>query len=147
MTEALFDAPAPTSAIKWADHEGRLVLVWPHVVKQFVFENGETGDVIEGRVIVLDAPGGTPVEYGNTVIFPKLLQGQVRGNIGKNRPNLGRVGKGQAKPGKTAPWILLDPNENDKQLAVKFLTNNVATRPAESTSDTQPNWNAGDPPF
>lgn len=147
MTEALFDAPGSTSAIKWDDHKGQLVLIWPHAQKPFTFNNGETGDVIEARVVVLDAPGGTPVEYANTVVFPKILQGQVRGNIGKGRPNLGRVGKGQAKAGQSAPWILIDPNETDQQMAVKFLTSNVATKAAEPASDSQPNWNAGDPPF
>lgn len=147
MTEALFDAPGSTSAIKWDDHTGQLVLVWPLAQKPFTFNSGETGDVIEARVVVLDPPTGGPVEYANTVIFPKILQGQVRGNLGKGRPNLGRVGKGQAKSGQSAPWILIDPTEADKKLAVHFLTNSVITKPAEPTDSTG-NWNnAGDPPF
>ena len=146
MTEALFDSPGSTSAIKWDDHKGQLVLVWPKAQKPFKFNNGEVGDVIEARVIVLDPPGGQPVEYANTVVFPKILQGQVRGNIGKDRPNLGRVGKGQAKAGQSEPWILIDPNENDKQMAVRFLTGNVATKAAEP-ADTTPGWNTGEPPF
>jgi hypothetical protein len=147
MTEALFDNPGSTSAIKWDDHKGQLVLIWPTVQKPFTFNNGETGDVIEARVVVLDAPGGTPLEYANTVVFPKILQGQVRGNIGKNRPNLGRVGKGLAKAGQSAPWILEDPNESDKKMAVQFLTSNVATKAAEPTDNTAGWNNAGAPPF
>lgn len=147
MTEALFDNPGSTSAIKWDEHMGQLVLIWPTVQKPFTFNNGETGDVIEARVIVLDAPGGTPVEYANTVIFPKILQGQVRGNIGKNRPNLGRIGKGQAKAGQSAPWILIDPNENDQKLAVQFLTKPVATKAAEA-GDNAADWSSTTkPPF
>lgn len=146
MTEALFDAPGSTTSIKWADHEGRLVLVWPKTEKEFEYD-GESKPVIEARVVVLDPPGGTPIEYGTTVIFPRYMQGQVRGNIGKNRPNLGRVGKGEAKPRQSPPWILLDPNEDDKKIAVKFLTTNVATKPAESVDSQAGAWGAGDPPF
>jgi len=146
-TEALFDNPGTTTSIKWADHEGRLVLIWPKEEKPFEYD-GETKNVIEARVVILDAPGGTPVEYSNTVIFPKVMQGQVRGNIGRGRPNLGRVGKGEAKPRQSPPWILIDPNENDKQLAVKFLTGNIATKAADvADSGSGGSWNAGDPPF
>ena len=147
MTEALFDNPGTTTSIKWADHEGRLVLIWPKEEKPFEYD-GETKNVIEAKVVVLDAPGGTPIEYGNTVIFPKVMQGQVCGNIGKNRPNLGRVGKGEAKPRQSPPWILIDPNEEDQKIAVRFLTSNVATKAAESPSPgNSSNWNAGEPPF
>jgi hypothetical protein len=147
MTEALFDGPGSTTSIKWSDHEGQLVLIWPKVEKPFEYD-GETKNVIEARVVVLDPPGGTPIEYGTTVIFPRVMQGQVRGNIGRNRPNLGRVGKGEAKPRQSPPWILVDPNENDKKLAVQFLTGNVTTKSAESTQDSgAPGWSSGNPPF
>lgn len=145
MTEALFDEPGSTSSIKWADHEGQLVLIWPKIEKPFEYD-GETKDVIEAKVVVLDPPGGIPIEYGTTVIFPRVMQGQVRGNIGKNRPNLGRVGKGEAKPRQSPPWILLDPNETDKKIAVSFLTGSGATKAAEPAT-AGGSFNAGDPPF
>lgn len=148
MTEALFDGPGSTTSIKWADHEGRLVLIWPKVEKPFEYD-GETKNVIEAKVVVLDPPAGLPVEYANTVIFPRVMQGQVRGNIGKNRPNLGRIGKGEAKPRQSPPWILVDPNENDKKLAVAFLTNpNVVTTAAEPSTADSGGWSGSDkPPF
>jgi hypothetical protein len=146
MTEALFDDPADISAIKWADQKGRLVLIWPREIKDFKFNNGEEGKVTEARVIVLDAPGG-PIEYANTIVFPKVLQGRIRSNVGTGRPNLGRIGQGQAKAGQSAPWELEPASESDKQLAVRFLTSNAVAKPAEPASDSQPGWNAGDPPF
>lgn len=147
MTEALFDNPGVTTSIKWADHEGRLVLVWPKIEKPFEYD-GETKNVIEAKVVVLDPPGGTPIEYGTTIIFPRVMQGQIRGNIGTNRPNLGRVGKGEAKPRQSPPWILLDSNENDKQIAVKFLTGDMVTKPAGApSSDGASTWNTDRPPF
>lgn len=145
MTEALFDDPDDISSIKWADHVGRLVLIWPREIKDFKFNNGEEGKVTEARVVILDAPGG-PVEYANTIVFPKVLQGRVRSNVGTGRPNLGRIGQGKAKPGQTAPWELDAVNEQDKQLAVRFLTSNVPTKAAEPT-DTTSTWNSGEPPF
>ena len=148
MTEALFDNPGTTTSIKWADHEGRLVLIWAKVEKPFEYD-GETKDVIEAKGVILDPPGGgAPIEYGTTVIFPRVMQGQIRGNIGRNRPNLGRVGKGEAKPRQSPPWILIDPTEEDKKLAVRFLTSDVVTQPAQpATAGQAAGWNAGDPPF
>jgi hypothetical protein len=146
MTEALFDAPGSTSAIRWADHEGRLVLVWPKAEKPFTYD-GETKDVIEATVVILDPPGSGPIEYRQTIIFPRVMQGQVRGNIGKGRPNLGRVGKGEAKPRQSPPWILLDPNEEDKKIAVAYLQNPNAKPAPPTDSGSAPAWNGGEPPF
>jgi hypothetical protein len=121
MTDALFDGPGSTSAIKFVEHEGRLVLIWAHeVINDFPLNDGP-GTVIRADVVVLDQPGSPPVEYKNTIIFPKMMQGQVRGNVGRGRPNLGRVAKGQAKAGQSAPWILADPTEADKQIATAYL--------------------------
>lgn len=138
VPEALFDGPGSTTAVKWADHLGQLVLIWPHLQKPFTFQDGKVGDVIEARVVVLDPPGGQPVEYDQTVVFPKRLQGQIRSNIGKNRPNLGRVTQ-QPEPGKNPSWVISEPTEADKQLATRFLTGNVTTVPPQpSTQAAQP---------
>lgn len=150
MTEDLFDGPGTTTAIKWDDHNGQLVLVWAKGIKPFTWE-GETKDVVEADVVVLDPPGSGPIEYSGVLIFPRVMQGQVRANIGRNRPNLGRVGKGEAKPRQTAPWILTDPNEQDKQMANAYLKNPNA-KPAEaSTTASSANYGgattAGAPPF
>lgn len=145
VPEALFDGPGTMVKIDWSEHNGRLVLIWAHQEKPFTYD-GETKDVIEGDVVVLDPPGGQPIEYRGVLIFPRFMQGQIRGNLGRNRPNLGRVGKGEPKPRQTAPWILVDPNENDKKMAVAFLQNPNA-KPADQPAGSGPSWAGDEPPF
>ena len=50
--EALFDGPGSTTAIKWSDHKGQLVLIWSHAVEDFTYE-GETKDVLKADVDVV----------------------------------------------------------------------------------------------
>jgi len=99
----------------------------------------------------LDPPGGQPIEYRNILIFPRVMQGQVRQNLGRNRPNAGRIGQGEKKPRQSAPWILLEPNEADKKMIVAFLKAPNA-KPAEPTmGGSAPSWSGGnqadEPPF
>ena len=142
----LFDGPGSTTAIKFSDHEGRLALIWARAERQHTYD-GETKDVIQGDVVILDPPGSDPIEYKNTMIFPRVMQGQVRGNIGTGKPNLGRIGKGEAKPRQTQPWILNDPNEQDKKMAVAYLQNPNAKPAPASTGGSGGGWQSGEPPF
>jgi hypothetical protein len=78
-------------------------------------------------VAVLD--GGHKAEtYPDTLVFPRVLMGQLRPHIGGKV--LGRLGKGEAKPGKSAPWTLTDPTEADKETGRKYLAF-VAAKTAE----------------
>lgn len=144
-SEALFDGPGSTASIKWDDHKGQLVLIWAKQEKPFTYD-GETKDVIQADVVVLDPPDSAPIKYSNVLVFPRVMQGQIRNNIGRNRPNLGRVAKGEAKPRQTAPWILTDPTEDDKKLAVTYLQKPNAVA-AEPSRDSGPAWDGGEPPF
>jgi len=60
-------------------------------------------------------------EFRDTLIFPNVLQGQVRGNIGTGRANLGRLGKGVKKPGQNAP------GDNSLALAIGALRDSSGT--------------------
>lgn len=117
-----FDEPGALSAIKFSQHEGQLLLVTPHELQRNFDRMDGPGDVVIADIVVLDYPGG-PIEYTGTVIFPKMIIGQVRRNVGKGRSNLGRVGKGEAQPKQSPPWILLPPTEADKQTARAYLAN------------------------
>jgi hypothetical protein len=143
--EDLFDGPGSTSAIKFSDHEGQLALIWARAQRQHTYDD-ETKDVIEADVVILDPPNSGPIKYANTIIFPRMLQGQIRRNIGTGKPNLGRIGKGEAKPRQTAPWVLLDPTEADKKLAVGYLQNPDA-KPAPVSAATGGSWQGEEPPF
>lgn len=151
-----FDDPGPIEAIKWVDYENRLILLTPLEVKrdQPNFDGTGLRDVTFGDVVVLDGPGAPEVHHG-TPIYPALLQGQIRSNIGTGRSNLGRLGKdgSRQKRGQSAPWILGAPTDADKKIARAYLASYQASQhsasrapAASSTTDTSTTFST-EPPF
>jgi len=92
--------------IKVADLDGHLVLITPHQMKLDVETSMGASDAIECDVVDLD----TNEEHLAMLFFNKALITALRPNIGAQV--LGRIGKGTAKAGKSAPWILLDATSN-----------------------------------
>jgi len=92
---------------------------------------GEKSPAIRADVTVLDGPQAGK-EYPDTLIFPKVLQSQLRSRIGQLV--LGRLGQGQAKPGQTAPWKLDPATHADEQAAESWLRNKTPamSQPASS---------------
>jgi hypothetical protein len=123
MTD-LFDGPGSITGIEWADLNGRLLLITPHEVIASFKTQVSDGPTVRADVVVLDGPD-SPFEYKDTLIFPKLLQGQVRSNAGTGRMNLGRLGQGEKKPGQSAPWMLAEPTEADKAVARRHLASSA----------------------
>ncbi|MDA3624286.1 hypothetical protein OU415_02490 [Saccharopolyspora sp. WRP15-2] len=115
-----FDGPGSASGITWADLNGRLLLITPHEKDVMVNTAFGENSAVRADVVVLDGPDAGE-EYADTLIFPKVLQGQVKGNAGTGRMNLGRLGQGQKKPGQSAPWMLGDPTDADKEVARRYL--------------------------
>lgn len=131
----LFDAPGSASGgLKWDDVQGNLVLVKPTGIEAGVQTTVGTKDVTVADVIVLDGPGA-PTVYAGTFIFPRVMQGQLRANVGSGRYNLGRVGKGTAKPGQSAPWVLTDPTDADKAVARSYLAKQPVAAAAPAATD------------
>lgn len=120
MSTDMFDGPASSTGIVWEDIKGRLLLVTPHEVSKDIQTSYGATDAVRADVVVLDGPG-SPEEYKDTLIFPKVLQGQVRGNAGTGRMNLGRLGQGNKKPGQSPPWMLGDPTDADKAVARAYI--------------------------
>lgn len=85
---------------------------------------------VRARVIPLDGEHKKTV-FDDALIFPRVLVSQLKGNVGK--VVLGRLGKGQAKPGQSAPWTLVAASDADKALALKaeaWLATQAAAAPA-----------------
>jgi hypothetical protein len=125
MSQDMFDGPGSANGIVWADYENRLLLITPHEKDVVVNTSFGESAAVRADIVVLDGPGA-PEEVTDTLIFPKVLQGQVKGNAGTGRMNLGRLGKGQAKPGQSAPWMLGDPTDADKDTARAYLASKTA---------------------
>jgi hypothetical protein len=97
-----------------ADLNGSLLLI--EVIKEtdeIVTVHGPT-TAINANVTVLDGArkGDT---FPDALIFPRVLKTQLRTSAGSKV--LARLGQGEKKPGKNAPWQLSAATAEDKALA------------------------------
>lgn len=118
MTD-MFDAPA-SGGVKVTDYEGCLLLFTPTGTEKEVSTAFGPADATRTDLAVLDGNDAGEAHTG-VLVFQKALQGQLRAAVGTGRMVLGRLGKGTAKPGQSAPWLLADPTEADKQAARDHL--------------------------
>lgn len=129
MSTDPFAAPAPPGeGISWKDFNGSLLLIEPKEVHtDFKTSYGVAERVVRADVSVLDGPNsGTTIP--DTLIFPKVLVGQTAPQIGKRV--LGRLGQGEAKPGQSAPWLLSEATDQDRQVGMQWLQQNATAQPA-----------------
>lgn len=113
-----FGKPSSASGIDWKTLHQRLLLIKPKGFEPAISTvHGETS-AVQADVVVLDGPeAGT--EYADTLVFPKVLQSQIKPQIGGMV--LGRLGQGQAKKGQSAPWELAEFSDADAQLARDYI--------------------------
>jgi hypothetical protein len=110
--------PATATGIDLNEINGALLLITVHKQEFGVQTSFGAQDPIRADVVVLDgANKGT--KHDDTLLFPKVLQGQLKSSAGGKRV-LGRLGKGEAKPGQSAPWKLTAPTEDDIATARKY---------------------------
>lgn len=139
MTPTPFASPAPPSGgITWADHLGRLLVVEPVAAETIKTVHGDS-DAVRAHVHVIDGPA--PQSFDDALVFPRVLAAQLRPRLGQKV--LGRLGQGQAKPGQSAPWVILDADEADTATAVAWLDRD---RAAAFTTAAAPAASAR-PPF
>lgn len=101
----MFGTPSQSASLPLNDLQGEALIFLPtEVVNDIETVHGKANAV---RATVIIASGATAGEvYADSLIFPKILQSAIRNDVGTGKPVLGKLGKGQAKPGKNAPWTL-----------------------------------------
>ena len=124
MSNDDFDGPGSTISLPYEEVKGALLMITPHVQEKAIPTEFGENDAIRADIVVLDGPSAGE-EYPDTLIFPRVLQSQIRRNVGTGRRNLGRLGQGVKKPGKSAPWELGEPSEADKAIARAYLAKNT----------------------
>lgn len=97
---------------------GALIYIKAIAEKKDIETSFGKADAIQANVAVLDGPH-KGAEYDDVLIFPRVLASQLRGDIG-GEPILARLGKGEAKPGKSAPWMLKEATDADKAIGEKY---------------------------
>lgn len=125
-----FAAPASSegASVKPADLEGHLLIIKPVEYKTGIQTSLGEAEAVEVDLVDLD----TNTEHTSVLFFNVALRNALRPNIGKQV--LARIGKGVAKPGKTAPWILLNATDNQADIdkATSYLAGTVSAPVASS---------------
>lgn len=105
-----------------ADAENHLVIIDVHSYETGIVTSLGDRDAI--KATVHDITSGETFE--DTLVFPKVLVGSLKGRIGQKV--LGTLGKGVAKPGQNAPWVLFDAAADKASVdaATAYLTGQVA---------------------
>jgi hypothetical protein len=129
-----FATPATATGIDWNDANGSLLLIEPLSIEVAVKTSLGEKDAVRANVAVLD---GTLAgeQYSDVLIFPRVLQGQVRSRLGQKV--LGRLGQGVAKAGQSAPWMLSEATEADTRLGMQWIARGVQA-PAAVTEAADP---------
>ncbi|MFM2437558.1 MAG: hypothetical protein RLZ55_369 [Actinomycetota bacterium] len=67
---------------------------------------------------ILDVDGDlTPEGWEDIWVWSSGVRSQLKSAHKAGKPIVGVVGKGTAKPGKSAPWLLIEPTEAQRQAA------------------------------
>jgi hypothetical protein len=133
-----YAAPSTTTGMDLKELLGSLLLIKVNEIVTGIQTSFGPSDAIRADVATLDGDSKGKT-FDDTLIFPKVLQGQLRSNVGKRV--LGRLGQGVAKPGQSAPWTLAAPTPEDIAIAQKYdayITSQSTVAPATSAP-------AGDP--
>lgn len=116
-----FESGAPTSNHKIASDEGELVLITPTGLERDIVTEYGPSDAIKADLVVINMKKPTKSEEHRAIlIFQKVLRSQLEPFINKRRV-LGRVGRGVAKGSQDAPFIIVDPTDEDKVAAREYL--------------------------
>lgn len=108
--------PSPSDGITWADVNGALLIIRPTSIETGIQTSFGAADAVRADVWVVDGPSAGEV-HDDTLVFPKLLQSQLKSRI--NQVVLGRLTQGQGKPGQSAPWLLAEPTAQDVQVGMQ----------------------------
>ena len=99
------------SGPKVADLAGQLLIITPTEYKTGIKTIHGDAEAVEVSLVNLD----TNKSYESVLFFNVALRSALKSKIGQKV--LARIGQGTAKPGKSAPWILLDATTDAAALA------------------------------
>lgn len=122
---SMFTAPATSGGadVKPADLEGHLLVI---EVAEFVPSvTTSYGEADAIRATVHDIT--TQDTYEDVLWFPKVLVGSLKARVGERV--LAVMGKGTAKPGQSAPWVLTDATGEPELVAAAtaYITGQAAS--------------------
>jgi hypothetical protein len=133
-----YSAPAAPGGDKFplADLNGSLLRITVTKEEKAVQTAFGLSDPVRCDVVVLDGEHKGEI-YSDTLLFPKVLASQLRSFVGK-APVVARLGRGVAKPGQSAPWVLSAASEGDYETARKYDAYIATQAPKATTSAPAP---------
>ena len=121
MSTDPFSGPASASGVKITEFEGRLLLITPTSYEEGIDTAYGEKDAVKANLVVIDEDNPANSEqHEGILMFQGRLIGQTKPFVGKGLV-LGRLGKGEAKKGQSAPWMLLDPSDDEKKIGRAYL--------------------------
>jgi hypothetical protein len=106
----LFTLPEDVSAgIKLEDIEGHLVIMRATGEMTKIDTKIGPSEYLPAEVLDLDDPENAGV-WQEIWIFSTGVGSQLKASQRQKKPIVGVIGKGEAKPGNNAPWLVLDPD-------------------------------------
>jgi hypothetical protein len=133
-----FSAPSNnTESVKVADLNGHLLILEPLEYKTGIQTVHGDADAIEVRINDLD----TGFNHDSVLFFNVALKNALKTKIGQKV--LARIGQGTAKPGKSAPWILVDATGDADAVAKAnaFIAGSPAVASAPAAAPASANIN------
>lgn len=133
-----FSAPSSnTESVKVADLNGHLLILEAIEYKTGIPTVHGDADAIEVRINDLD----TGYTHDSVLFFNVALKNALKTKIGQKV--LARIGQGAAKPGKSAPWILVDATGDADAVAKAnaFIAGSPATAVASAPAPAPANIN------
>jgi hypothetical protein len=114
-----------SDSVKVADLNGHLLILEPTEYKTGIQTVHGESDAIEVRINDLD----TGFTHESVLFFNVALKNALKSKVGQKV--LARIGQGTAKPGKSAPWILLDATGDADAVAKAnaFIANPTTAAP------------------
>jgi hypothetical protein len=120
------------SGPKVADLAGQLLIITPTEYKTGIKTIHGDAEAVEVSLVNLD----TNKSYESVLFFNVALRSALKSKIGQKV--LARIGQGTAKPGKSAPWILLDATTDAAALAKANAYLTTASAPAPAVAAAVP---------
>lgn len=117
---------------KVADLAGQLLIITPTEYKTGIKTIHGDAEAVEVSLVNLD----TNKTYDSVLFFNVALRSALKTKIGQKV--LARIGQGTAKPGKSAPWILLDATTDAAALAKANAYLTTASAPAPAVAAAVP---------
>jgi hypothetical protein len=96
---------------------GALLHITVHELVKDIETSFGKSNAIRADIVALDGDHKGE-EFADVLIFPRVLISQLTPDIGETV--VGRLGKGDAKPGKSAPWLLQVPTKADLEIGERY---------------------------